>query len=80
MLPEIRITILNCCVEMSDYYPENGNRHEVKDILEIVGRIKVLNDIGYKIEPLISNALSVEHHEDVIKLTDEYRATVPQKS
>lgn len=68
-----------CCVEMSDYHPEDGNRHEVKNILEIVDRIKVLNDIGYRIEPLISNALSVENKEDEVKLTDEYRATVPQK-
>lgn len=67
-----------CCVEMSDYIPVDGNRYEVKDISLIVDRIRFVNDIGSRIEPLISNAVSAEAREDDVKLTDEYRAVVPQ--
>jgi len=68
-----------CCVEMCDYYPEDGNsRYEVQDIDLIIERIKVVNDIGIRIEPLISNAMFAEISENNVKLTDEYRALVPQ--
>lgn len=67
-----------CAVEMSDYYPSDGNRYEVKDINDIIDRIRFINDIGNRIEPLISNALSVEGNEEEVKLTDEYRAIIPQ--
>jgi hypothetical protein len=67
-----------CCVEMSDYYPADGNRHHVEDISAIIDRIKFLSDIGKKIEPLISSAMAVETNVDEIRLTDEYRAVIPQ--
>lgn len=67
-----------CCVEMSDYYPADGNRHKVSNIELIIDRIKFLNDIGGKIEPLISPAMAVEAKQDEVRLTDEYRAVVPQ--
>jgi len=67
-----------CCVEMCDYHPTDGNRHNVNDISLILNRIKFIKDIGHRIEPLISNALAVETIEDEIKLTDEYKAIIPQ--
>lgn len=67
-----------CCVEMSDYYPSDNSRHQVDDINKITERIKFINDIGYKIEPLISTAISVEEDETHVKLIDDYRAVIPQ--
>jgi hypothetical protein len=73
-----KLTYSLCCVEMCDYRPADGSRHHVNDISIILNRIKFIKDIGHRLEPLISNALSVEAIEDEIKLTDEYRAVVPQ--
>lgn len=67
-----------CSVDMSDYKPDDGNRYEVPDISLILNRIRFLDSIGEKIEPLISNAMSVEAKDDEVKLTDEYRAIIPQ--
>ena len=68
-----------CCVEMCGFEPTNGdNRYEVTDITEILDRIKFVNDIGEKIEPLISYAMKAESNEHEVKLTDEYRAIIPQ--
>jgi hypothetical protein len=67
-----------CSVEMSDYWPEDHNRYEVPDIQFILDRITFVSNIGEKLEPLIINALSVEASESDVKLTDEYRAIIPQ--
>lgn len=67
-----------CCIEMCDYYPIDGNRHQISDVNEILDRIKFINDIGKRIEPLIANAIKAEADENEVQLTNEYRAIIPQ--
>lgn len=64
-----------CCIDMVDY--NDNDRHQVEDIGEIESRINFIQNIGSRIEPLISNTLSVETED--VHLTDEYRVVVPQK-
>lgn len=68
-----------CAVDLVDYHPKDGSdRHLVDDITKIIDKIKFVNDIGYKIEPLITADIRVKTKEDEVRLSDDYRAIVPQ--
>jgi hypothetical protein len=66
-----------CCVEMCDYKIGEEDRYNVTNIQEILDRIKVISDIGNKIEPLLKGVLAVKDIENEISLID-YRGTIPQ--
>ena len=67
-----------CCVNMTDYKVGENDRYNVTDLDVILDRINVLNDIGVKIEPLLSGVLAVKDIENEISLTGDYRGTIPQ--
>ena len=67
-----------CSVDMTNFNPENINKFEVKDIATILDRIKFVNDIGTRIEPLIANAITAEGSDANVKLSPDYRVLVPQ--
>jgi hypothetical protein len=65
-----------CCVEMCDYKAGEEDRYNA-DIQEIIDRITILSDIGYKIEPLLKGVFAVDDTDNEISLTD-YRGNIPQ--
>ncbi|MBK6481570.1 MAG: DUF3883 domain-containing protein [Chitinophagaceae bacterium] len=68
-----------CCVEMSDYKVGSPERYQVDDVNIIFDRIKILNNIGEEIDPLISGIMKAIDTENDITLTGDYRATIPQR-
>lgn len=67
-----------CCVDMTDYKNGEDNRYNVTDINEIINRINVLNDIGFRIKPLLDGILAVKDIENEISLDGDYRGRIPQ--
>jgi hypothetical protein len=67
-----------CCVDMTDYKVGEVDRYNVSDLNIILDRINVLNDIGGRIEPLLTGVLAVKDFENEISLTGDYRGTIPQ--
>jgi hypothetical protein len=67
-----------CCVDMCDYYPDNEDRYLVDDITKIVDRVKVLVDIGEKVNPLIETSLKRKDSVMEVTLSGDYRAIIPQ--
>jgi hypothetical protein len=68
-----------CCVEMSDYKNGQIERYEVDDIEIIFDRIKIINTIGFELEPLIKGILLTTDIENEITLTGDFKATIPQR-
>jgi len=66
------------CVDMTDFKNGDNDRYSVSDINEIIDRIKVLIDIGWRIEPILKGILSVKDFENEIHLTGDYRGAIPQ--
>ncbi len=67
-----------CCIDMCDYKNGSPERYKIANISEIMNRIYILNDIGSRVEPLLSGLLSVKDADNEITLTGDYRGTVPQ--
>lgn len=67
-----------CCVDMTNYKVGETDRYKVSDINIILDRINVLNDIGDRIEPLLTGVLAVKDLDDEITLSGDYRGTIPQ--
>lgn len=82
--PQMKNSVINklkyslCCVDMTDYKVGESDRYNVANLDVILDRINVLNDIGVKIEPLLSGVLAVKDIENEISLTGDYRGTIPQ--
>jgi len=82
--PQMKNSVINkskyslCCVDMTDYKVGESDRYNVTDIDVILDRINVLNDIGGRIEPLLTGVLAVKDIENEISLTGDYRGTIPQ--
>ena len=67
-----------CCVDMTSYKVGEPDRYNVTDVDIILDRINVLNDIGGRIEPLLTGVLAAKDFDNEITLTGDYRGTVPQ--
>lgn len=67
-----------CCVDMTSYKVGETDRYNVSDINIILERINVLNDIGGRIEPLLTNVIAAKDVDNEITLTGDYRGTIPQ--
>lgn len=67
-----------CCVDMTNYKVGETDRYKVSDINIILDRINVLNDIGDRIEPLLTGVLAVKDLDNEITLSGDYRGTIPQ--
>lgn len=68
-----------CVVNLVDFYPDDQNRHYPQDISSILHLIATVTDIGSELKPLIETAIIFETDDDAIKLTGDYRATIPKK-
>jgi hypothetical protein len=68
-----------CVVDLIGYHPDDTSRHYPEDIALIDNRITAVTDIGKQLTPLIENAIKFETDVDAVKLTGEYRATIPVK-
>ena len=64
-----------CCVNMSGYTPDKGDRYE-PPVEVILDRISVLDDIGEKLEPLHKRIHTKNYNE--IHITDDYKVVIPQ--
>ncbi|HAL65754.1 MAG TPA: hypothetical protein DCP10_09325, partial [Bacteroidales bacterium] len=67
-----------CCVDMTNYKVGETDRYNVSDINIILERINVLNDIGGRIEPLLTGVIAAKDFDNEITLTGDYRGTIPQ--
>jgi hypothetical protein len=67
-----------CCVDMANYKIGNTERYNVSDIQIIFDRINIVNDIGFKIQPLLDGILAVKDLENEVSLVGDYRGTIPQ--
>jgi hypothetical protein len=67
-----------CCVDMSDYKVGDKDRYDVPDTFSIIDRIKILNDIGGRIAPLLGGILAATDVDNDITLTGDYRITIPR--
>ena len=67
-----------CCVDMSNYKIGDDERYKVSDIQIILDRINIINDIGFKIKPLLDGILAVKDFENEVSLVGDYRGTIPQ--
>lgn len=65
-----------CSVNMTEY--EEEDKFEVKDIKIIIDKIQFVEDIGFKVEPLISTQLAITDKRNEVSLTGDYQASVPQ--
>ena len=68
-----------CCVEMADYKVGQEDRYKVKDIAEILDRIKFINSIGQNLEPLMKDIVIANDIENEITIDGDYKATIPRK-
>lgn len=68
-----------CCVEMADYKVGQVDRYEVKDIAEIIDRIKFINSIGQNLETLMKDIVIANDIENEITIVGDYKATIPRK-
>jgi hypothetical protein len=66
-----------CSVNMTEY--EEEDKFEVRDISIIIDKVQFVEDIGFRVKPLIDNQLAITDKKSEVSLTGDYQASVPQK-
>lgn len=69
-----------CCVDLTSYFPTGeAKRHVITAVEQIEGLIRVLPDIGSKVDALTADVRVAEKTPEAIKLAEKCGVLVPQE-